>query len=45
MTEVLYGGIDEAEREQWLWIVQMLDSIERTARRALRETVVVDGRA
>jgi len=37
----LRGHIDDAEREQWLWITQLLDSIERSARRALRETVVI----
>ena len=38
----LPGHADDAEREQWLWIAQLLDSIERSARRALRETVIVD---
>jgi hypothetical protein len=38
----LRGHADVAEREQWLWIAQLLDSIERSARRALRETVIID---
>jgi hypothetical protein len=41
VTALLGGHVDDAEREQWLWIVQLLDSIERSARRALRETVVI----
>jgi hypothetical protein len=36
------GHVDDAEREQWLWIAQLLDSIERSARRALRETIIID---
>ncbi len=36
------GPVDDAEREQWLWLIDLLDSIERAARRALRETVLVD---
>jgi hypothetical protein len=41
VTALLCGHVDDAEWEQWLWIVQLLDSIERSARRALRETVVI----
>ena len=41
-AKALFSRVDDAEREQWLWIVQLLDSIERSARRALRETVIVD---
>jgi hypothetical protein len=44
VTTVLCSRADDAEREQWLWIVELLDSIERTARCALRETVIVDAR-
>jgi hypothetical protein len=45
-AKVLQGDpVDEADREQWLWILQLLDSIERSARRSLRETVIVDGAA
>jgi hypothetical protein len=38
----LRGHADDAEREQWLWIAQLLDSIEQSARRSLRETVIID---
>ena len=41
VAALLCGHADDAEREQWLWIVELLDSIERSARRALRETVVI----
>lgn len=38
---LISGGLDDAQREQWLWIVDLLDSIERTSRRALRDEVVI----
>jgi hypothetical protein len=43
VTALLCGAGDDAEREQWRWILGLLDSIEQTTRRSLRETVVVDG--
>ena len=43
VTALLCGAGDDAERKQWRWILELLDSIERAARRSLRETVVVDG--
>jgi hypothetical protein len=43
VTEMLRGDVDDAQREQWHWIMQLLDSVERSARRSLRETVLVDG--
>jgi hypothetical protein len=36
------GGLDDAQREQWLWIIDLLDSIERASRRALRDEVVIE---
>jgi hypothetical protein len=38
---LLCGRLDEPEREQWYWLIGLLDSAERTARRRLRETVVI----
>jgi hypothetical protein len=43
VSEMLGGHVDDAEREQWHWILELLDSIERSARRSLRRTVLVDG--
>jgi hypothetical protein len=34
---LIRGGLDDAQREQWLWIIDLLDSIERASRRALRD--------
>jgi hypothetical protein len=44
-TALLGGHVDDAELEQWLWLVQLLDSIERSARRALRETILINSHA
>jgi hypothetical protein len=38
---VIRGGLDDAQREQWLWIIDLHDSIERASRRALRDEVVI----
>ena len=38
---LLCGRLDDAEREQRYWIIALLDSAERTARRRLHETVVI----
>jgi hypothetical protein len=35
------GQLDDAQREQWLWMIDLLDSIEQTARRSLRRDVVI----
>lgn len=33
VTGLLCDQVDDADLEQWLWLVQLLDSIERSARR------------
>jgi hypothetical protein len=40
---MLCGDVDDAEREQWHWMVELLDSVERAARRSLHATVLVEG--
>ena len=37
------GGLDAAEREQWIWTLSLFDSIERTAQSMLRQGVLVSG--
>jgi hypothetical protein len=36
------GRLDDAQREEWHWMLGLLDSIERTARRSLRDDVVIE---
>jgi hypothetical protein len=40
---LLSGQLDEAGREEWHWLLDLLDSIERTSGRLLREDVVISG--
>jgi hypothetical protein len=40
---LLSGRLDEAEREEWHWLLDLLDSIERTSGRLLREDIVIGG--
>jgi hypothetical protein len=40
-TALLCSPCDDAEREQWQWMLELLDSVERSARRSLRQTVIV----
>jgi hypothetical protein len=39
------GRLDDAQREEWHWMLGLLDSIERTARRSLRDDVVIESTA
>jgi len=38
---LMRGGPGDAQREHWLWMIEVLDSIERASRRALRDEAVI----